>query len=554
MAEKLLSGFIDAIERVVVFVLALIGNLLSWIAGSIAQVAVSLLEATVFAPVVLDPGQANGVVSEVVSSTFDAGWKAVAAISAAVALASLGWGVFQLNFRTVKGAPDKQSLAEGIVTYAAVAIGGKTFLFTMLGMANEVTAGLLILARKSLENTFFANGLFTDGATATAGYASGALMGVLAVLTYIATPAVLLFLAGALLWVVGVWLFRMVELVFFAVLLPITSAFSITGSRRAFEWNFQEATGAIFSQMVMALAWYLAWLFMDHTNVATTVIPGPQDIGDDARTAVAQIGDVLLRLLLGAAAMMMVGKAPRMLQNIAGNSYGGIAGIAMGAAGGMLLARFGREAFKMTPAGVAMSAVVRASQAQAAARASAWGELPTAGARISSMIGSTAAGRAIQAGLGAAGQAMGQVFAPVKQRLDWAYNNSNLVRGMSEVVKAGGRRAGAAAGAFFQPRVTFGRMLRDSIREEVLSDETVQTVRAGVTHSAYTEMSKELYPEATDEEHDYFATMATAQRIYMGTARVQEHGKMPEDQAQIQGSIDYTLKKRLERFKDGRVS
>jgi hypothetical protein len=55
----------------------------------------------------------------------------------------------------------------------------------------------------------------------------------------------LLILAGALVWVCVVWIMRMVDLVFYVGLLPVAAALTFTGNKAAFEWDFDEAVGAV---------------------------------------------------------------------------------------------------------------------------------------------------------------------------------------------------------------------------------------------------------------------------------------------------------------------
>ena len=381
------------LEALVVEILRLVGSLIATalLRPLITYVVIPLLEATIFKPESLtSPGLLQGAALGF--------WKLSAAVSAGIALLGAAWGAFTRNLSIFSSQPrDVRELMEAAALWAAVLLGGYAFMSTLLTVANAVTSTLL---QESSAIAAFSN-------LASAGLGAGAA----SVVIYLFWPATLLMFVGVLLWVVVVWIMRYVDLIFYVGLLPATAALTFTGNKTAFQWNFNEAVGAVLSQMAMAVTWYVAWSILGNGFLPK----GP--------VTTTTFGQSFIHLLIGAAAFTLVAKAPTMLQQITGHHNAGVAGLALGVAAGSVLGKEARSAVLMSPAGQAISHMGKAQQEKATVTAASWANRPSVGERISSsragravaMAGRQIAGTKVGRAVGAAADVVSGVPAQVAQ-------------------------------------------------------------------------------------------------------------------------------------------
>ncbi len=457
-------------------------TLLAGLRALLQHVVIPLLQATLFHPFTLT---GSGFVATVMGEV----WQFMVLASGGVALLALLWGIF----RRVSGAAMGSRLAwseiaEGFGMYALVLVGGYAFLAALLSMANTVTVSLLGATQ----------GYLSALASPTFGTAATTLDG--AILVYLFYPIVGFMLAAVLLWAVIQWLMRQVDLVFYGGLLPVTAALSMSGNKSAFTWAWQETMGALFSQLSMAVAWWVAWVFLSAGagTSSTVAVSVPGSLSARLLALRAANGGTLpvphvvtffgssfslLHLGVGIVAFTLVGRAPQMLQNVTGHQHAGVAGLAMGMAAGGLLARTGRSLAGATPAGAAITQAVRARQAGAEATAARWGagktagqSLRGAGSWLARRAGETNTGQAIkQAGAAAFSRGQAAVSRAVNSLPTGPAQNvhgagrlmASSARGVGSAAtwatrSRGGRAARSVASLAYQPRRTLGAMLNTS--------------------------------------------------------------------------------------------
>ena len=453
-------------------------TLLAGLQALLQHVVIPLLQATLFHPFTLT---GSGFVATVMGEV----WQFMVLASGGVALLALLWGIF----RRVSGAAMGSRLAwseiaEGFGMYALVLVGGYAFLAALLSMANTVTVSLLGATQGYL--SALANPTFGTAATTLAG----------AILVYLFYPIVGFMLAAVLLWAVIQWLMRQVDLVFYGGLLPVTAALSMSGNKSAFTWAWQETMGALFSQLSMAVAWWVAWVFLSAGagTSSTVAVSVPGSLSARLLALRAANGGTLpvphvvtffgssfslLHLGVGIVAFTLVGRAPQMLQNITGHQHAGVAGLAMGMAAGGLLARTGRSLAGATPAGAAITQAVRARQAGAEATAARWGAGKTVGQGLRAAGGWMANSKPGQAVRSAGAAAFSRGQAAVSRAVNSlptglaqnVHGTGRLVassaRGVGSAAtwaarSRGGRAARSAASLAYQPRRTLGAMLTTS--------------------------------------------------------------------------------------------
>ncbi len=451
-------------------------TLLAGLTALLQHVVIPLLRATLFHPFSLT---GRGFVATVMGEV----WHFMVIASAGVALASLLWGVFRRIGGSAMGSRLAWAeVAEGLGMYALVLVGGYAFLAALLSAANAVTVSLLTVTQGYLSVL-----THPSFGTAAATLAS-------AVLVYLFYPLVGIALAAVLLWAVVQWLMRQVDLIFYGGLLPITAALSLSGNKTAFAWAWQETMGALFTQLSMAVAWWVAWLALSAgAGTGTTMAaPGPaaamavhlmafQRGPSGGLAPVSFFGGSfsLLHLAVGIVAFTLVGRAPQMLQNITGHQHAGVAGLAMGVAAGGLLSRAGRSVAGATPAGAAITQAVRARQAGAEATAARWG----AGRSVGQSVGvagawatKTRPGQAVREagaaafsrGRSAVARAVNRLPTGLAQNIHGAGRiAAGTARGLGSAAtwtarSRGGRAVRSAASLAYQPRRTLGAMLNTS--------------------------------------------------------------------------------------------
>jgi hypothetical protein len=392
-------------------------------------------------------------------------WAFMASLSGAVALTALLWGLFTRTLGAAFGGPERslRALGEGLLTWALILVGGYTFCGLLLQAANGVTGQLYALAQ----------GL-SQSLNPAAGVAGGA-AAALGVLFY---PLSLLVVTGLLLWVVGVWVMRQVDLIVFVGLLPLTAALRVGGLDAPFRWNWEEAMGAIFSQLAMAVAWWIAWLLLGGHWVS----PG------------APVAVWAQQTLVGCAALLLVGRAPAMLQRWTGHQHAGLGSIVMGAMAGSLLARGAQTALRMSPAGAALHQIQQGLAAQAEATAGQWASRPSVGEALGRTRLGQWAGRQLQAAGSAVTAPVAQAAAAVAhsrpaQAVGRFVHRHPMLQDAVAVAGQGAQAAGRAAGhalrgartagsLLYQPRTTLGRAMELGYARQA------QGVAAATSHRA----------------------------------------------------------------------
>lgn len=346
--------------------LGFIGWLFGWIAMALWELVKWLLNATIFNVTSITPGSPG--ISGVIGGALVTVWYIMLAISAAVALVMLVWGAFRLHLGALSGGKfDKSVMLEGFVTWAAIVVGGQVMLFTLLSVANMATKAVVGFAGSSMLSGLALN--FTSGAAA-----GGVTAGVVSILVYLFFPVAMLYLVGALFWAVVVWVMRQVELVFYCSMLPLTASLAIGGNKQAFDWNWREAVGVIFSQLAMAIAFLIASLIFSGGGP----IADPLSASSSASSA-TQFAPTFFRILVGGFAFSMVSKAPNLLKGITGHQSAGLGTIMGGVAAGSLLAKGVQSASRASLGGAAMHAINESKQAQALNKVSGFGEEDSTG-------------------------------------------------------------------------------------------------------------------------------------------------------------------------------
>lgn len=459
--------------------LSLLGSAVGWLASLFARIigtfligllrdvmqlaVIPLLQNTLFHPFVMT---GSGFVATVLGYV----WHFMVIASGGVALVSLVWGTFRrLSTAAVASRVAWTEVAEGFGMYVLVLVGGWVFLSSLLSMANTITLSLLSATQ----------GYLTQLGNPTFGTTSVALGTVL--FTYIFFPLVGFALAAVLLWAVVQWLMRQVDLVFFAGLLPITAALSLSGNKTAFTWAWQETMGALFSQLSMAVAWWVAWLFLSGGAASATVGAGTSSVqllsysggGGPLRgggTAYAPpvhavtmfTGQTtplsLLHLAVGIVAFTLVPKAPQMLQSITGHQHATVGGLAMGVAAGSLMASAGRSVMGGTRAGAAISRTMKNRQEIAEGRAAQAGGQKTLGQRFLNSSGGKSLVAGFSKGQKAVGQAINRLPTPLAQGINGAAGGIKRTakRAANSTV---GRGVRTGMSMMYQPQKTLGSVM-----------------------------------------------------------------------------------------------
>ena len=440
---SVLTGIINALlSMFVALVVKPIGTILGWIGGAVFWLVTQFLKATVFAPLSIDPLHPGGHGGMVAAAAAEAVWGAMAAASVGVALVAFAWAAFTNVWGTFAGRSQFSRSAwadvlEGVGIWLLVLVGGYQFLSMLLDAMNKITLTLISLTQNYMWH--WVNPSSFGSVSASGLSAIG-----ISLLVYWLWPSALLVLAGFMIWAVVIWAMRIVDLIVFTGLLPVTAALAITGNKRAWQWNWSEAMGAVFSQLAMVIMWWIAWL----------IIGGPLKVNS---------GDFitdLIRILIGIFAMFLVGKSPQMLQQITGNSHAGVGGMMMAAAGGYMLGRGAMSAAKMTPLGQAVGKMASAAGERSQNKLNNWAAKPEIG---SGTVGQTFMQRAAQAGRAVLGvpalSQTGQVVTGAAQQM-WAGLEGRAPGVASAVRAAGGAVAGGsrvAGGAVLQPNRALGQ-------------------------------------------------------------------------------------------------
>lgn len=507
------SGLTGILTTFVQWIFSLGGALFGWLLAALLQYVVEpLLKATLFDTYSLT---GSGLVATVAGDV----WRFMLGISAAVAFASLVYGGLSGQLGKLSGKNSSFAshgdVLDGLLIYVLTVVGGYFFLGLLLSVANSVTNGLFD-ASKGLLNVV-ANNPTVASSTAAAAYVAFEFF----------LPVTALVLAGVLVWLVFVWLARQVDIIFYVGVLPLTAALAITGNKRAFQWNWAEAQGAIFSQLAMAVMWWIAALLMGSpvpTNTYTTATGQlasptsptlPSQVAQAvhnyssavathaaASASMPSVSASILHLLLGIVAMALVGRAPQMLATITGHQHAGVASMAMGFAAGSLLSGAARGAIGMSTGGQFLQQMTKGTESKAQAKVSSWGQPGSSlGERFRQSAVGQKAGKVSSAAMSFAAEKTGNVAEALGNSKvgQWAKGSAeafatgttagvamtSAVRAASPHVKRSGQAAArgvsSAVGAITQPRVSMGRAMRMSMGEQVEAETATREMRVAST-------------------------------------------------------------------------
>lgn len=474
----LFGGLTGVLTTFVQWIFSLGGAIFGWLlAGALQYIVEPLLKATIFDTYGLT---GTGLVATVAGDV----WRFMLGVSAAVALAGLVYGALSGQFGKISGKggtfASHGDVLDGLFIYVTTVVGGYYFLSLLLNVANSVTNGLFGVS-KGLLNVVAHNPVVASTATGAAVVAYEFFL-----------PVTGLVLAGVLVWLVFTWLSRMVDIIFYVGVLPLTAALAITGNKRAFQWNWAEAQGAIFSQLAMAVMWWIAALLLGS--------PVPHA----ASTAgMSSISASILHLALGIVAMAMVSRAPQMLQSITGHQHAGVASMAMGVAAGSLMAGAARGAIGMSTGGQFLGQLKRGQEDKAKAKVASWGQ---PGASVGERFSNTALGKKLGGASSAAmsfaadkagnvaetigGSKAGQYAKGVGQAFATGTTAGVGITSAARAVAPHARRLGragvgaarTAASMAYQPRTTMGRMMRMSMGEQAEAREAVSDTQVAATY------------------------------------------------------------------------
>ncbi|MCY0880547.1 MAG: hypothetical protein OWS74_00990, partial [Firmicutes bacterium] len=352
--QWLLSALGHAVGTVVGLFFSIIGFAFSIMARALVQFLVRpLLMHTIFSPLTLGPGTAAGHAAAIV-------WATGAAVSGAVALAYLLSAIFQRLALSWTGSKSWGELAEGLAVWAAVLVGGWATLNLLLHIANLATQALAAATDRGILHT-----LSTQWAVSgLAGYAA-------VVFNDLIWPFGALALAALVIWCVGVWIMRQVDLVLYAGLLPVLAALGVGGHKAPFKWAWSEAMGAVFNQLAMAV---VLW-------IGNLLLAGPAGVHVHLSGGAAVLQQVK-DLLLAGTTFLLAARAPQLLANITGHRSAGASHVLTAAALGYLGGRGVLTAARMTRTGQALSRAIEGREQRAQAGATAWAGRPSVGTRL----------------------------------------------------------------------------------------------------------------------------------------------------------------------------
>lgn len=404
-----LAGLLGEVVRLILWIIAFIGDVIVWGA---AQGVLWLLNHTIFEPFTLSPRTELG-------ATLLHVWLLAACVSSGIALVEIAYGVLsRMTQGAIGGMRSWGELFEGLMVWAAVLLGGWTALNLLLGVSNIATqamvSGLHTMISQAwdpLHNPLISkNGNFviTAGLTAYLG----------TVLIAVTQPASGILLMGSVVWVIGVWLMRQVDIVVYSGILPIMAALGIGGNKQPFKWAWSEAMGAVFSQLAMVT---VIWIGM--TFITTGVHQH------------ASIGAAIIDSLLAMSTFVVAARAPEMLAQITGHRYASSGHMLANIAGGYLLGRGMEAAFRRSPLGQALAATQGGAEHKARETLTRWGS----GRSAASIIGQTLGGWAqtlgghVREGLGAL-PGGGRVLAAADRARSGVRHAGSRVRGTASQV------------------------------------------------------------------------------------------------------------------------
>lgn len=465
--------------------------------AAVQYLVLPLLKHTVFAPFTLDPTTAVGAAALHV-------WETAGAVSAGIALTMVLMGVFSRLALAWSGSKSWAEIGEGIAVWMAVLVGGWGFLNLLLGISNAGTQALVSNMQQVVNIA-----LNHNMATGITGAAA-------AVFVDLLWPVSGLVIAALLIWVVGIWLMRQVDLVLYAGLLPVMAALGIGGNKTPFKWAWSEAMGAVFNQLAMAVILWIGFLFLHGASAHPSVLQQFKD------------------LFLAGTTFTLAARAPQLLGNLTGHHSAGsghlLAGMALGYLGGKGLS----TAVRSTPLGQAAGMAMQGREAKAQAQVTSWAGRTSLGERFKA----STPGLAIGAKMAATGAALGRT--PVGQATSWAANTS-VGKALGRGAQAVARPVQTAASFAYQPLSTLGHMaaggVADSAREGPAGtfaqarDTTVFAAEHGIAGAAHEyfgqhqptpDAGMELYQAASNADRvGHLMNASVAQAFTDGAGNVQ---------------------------------
>lgn len=499
LMTQIVNAIMGAFQNLVVVP---IGTILKYIVGVVFWLITQFLKATVFAPLSLDPLHPGGAGGQVAAAAAEAVWGVMAAVSVAVALFALAWAAFTNTWGSFAGRSQFQrgawaDVMEGVGIWVLVLVAGREFLIMLLNAMNSITQALISVTQQYQWNW--------AGAPSIGGNLAHGLSAIgVAIITYWFWPSALLVLGGFMLWAVIIWAMRIVDLIVFTGLLPVTAALAITGNKRAWQWNWAEAMGAVFSQLAMVLMWWIAWLI----------------IGGNLNLNSGNFIVDIIRLLIGIFAMFLVGKAPQMLQQITGHSHAGIGGMMMAAAGGYMLGKGAMSAARMTPLGQAVDKTGQAVTQRSQQKLAHWADKPPVGSGPMAqgfMQKATQAGKAVLGAVGATGA--GQVVSGAANQM-WAGLQTkapgvaSAMRAAGGATASGARAAGGVGRAVLQPNRALGQtaLRADSLKVDaaVRNVGDNRAVNAGAVGVDEAMRLEHLDPNNEEQRRQFVSDVMTA--------------------------------------------
>lgn len=427
----LVNGLGNIASTVFGVMMKIIGFGINLVAAGIFKLVNSLLTNTIFKPFTLS-GNIVGHFS-IVGYALDRVWIYMAAISVGVALVMLVFSVFSRHILT--GLGGKQSWAEigeGLAVWMVVLVAGWGMLGLLLNISNVATLALVTDIQKLMPL------LQHKGPTAVSTTVTAA-----AVITDLLEPLVIIFMAILLVWAVGVWLMRQVDLVLYAGILPLMAAIGIGGNKNPFKWAWTETMGAVFNQLAMAFIMWIGYLFLSEANKAYG----------------SHIWAQFVEMFLAITTFTMMARAPKILANITGHQSAGaghvLAGMALGYMGGR-----GLEAVaKSTPLGQAAGQMMEGRAARSKAKVAEWGGHATVGEKL----GQTGVGQRVKNWASTtasaaqdawAGSAAGAAVKSASEKYPVIPNTAAII---GKGARAAGRVATTPASMAYQPLATLGR-------------------------------------------------------------------------------------------------
>lgn len=430
----MLNGLMGAISTLVALFFRAVGAIMDYFARGIFKFVLKILGATIFRPFTLV--NANHTLSPV-GTVANEVWATMALISAGVALVMILMGVVSRHILTgLNGQQSWTEIGEGLAVWMAVLVGGWGFLNVLLGISNAATGAL----SSTIQNII---PIITQYNGSVAG--TGSSLGLATVVTALIWPLSAILMVALLIWAVGVWLMRQVDLVLYAGLLPLMAAIGIGGNKTPFKWAWSETMGAVFNQMAMAFIMWIGFLFLKN---------------QPKNTVLEQFIDILLAI----STFTLMARSGQILGNITGHRSAGSGHLIAGMATGYLAGKGLQTAVKATPMGQAVGKAMEGQTARSAAKVTSWAGRSSVGEklgntgvgqRVKNWAHTTAESARASIGNSAVGQKV-KDFADAHETIAGGVKKAGQMVGQG--VKGATAPVRTAASMMYQPMTTLGRM------------------------------------------------------------------------------------------------